>query len=69
MQEEIIQLQQELAGEMLEQFMKIVGTVLLSHKHTITDSVEQLPFSHIHRVDLLHFGNKSPRELTKYLNK
>ena len=69
MQEEIIQLQQELAGEMPEQFMEIAGTALPSRKRAITDSAEQSPFSRIRRADLPRFGGKSPRELTEYLNK
>ena len=49
--------------------MEIVGTVLLSRKCAITNSVEQSPFSCIRHIDLSRFSDKSPRELIEYLNK
>ena len=69
MQDEIMQMENELAGNMPDHYVPIAGTALPTRKRAITESAEQSAFSRIRRADLPRFSGKSSRELADYLNK
>lgn len=62
-------MENELIGDLLDYYIPIEGTILLTRKRAITKSIEQSPFSRIRRVDLPRFSSKISRELVDYLNK
>ena len=69
MQDEILQMETEVAGNMPDHYVPIEGTALPTRKRAITESAEQSSFSRIRRADLPRFSGKSSRELAEYLNK